>query len=227
MSRLLLAVILPCLVATTEPAEELTSSVRTRCAMNLIEIGTQILGYAQRTGGQLPSKLSEAFAGKIKEKGSCLTCPAMRPAITVGGFFPSYAYVNVVPGPRNLADAEGDILVFDSEPVHDGGRNVLLSDADEGGRFRVKYLKEADFQKMLAEQRKRWEQRGKKLEIVRQDLLPLDGLQPETSEEPGRTARGFFASFHFKAALIIVIMIVGAALLLVLLWKRGENSKKS
>ena len=226
MSRLLLAVILFCPTATTEPAEELTRSVRARCVMNLVEIGTEILAYAQKTGGTLPSKLSEAFADKIKEKGSCLTCPAVRPAITAGGFFPSYAYVNVVPGRRKLADAEGDILVFDSEPVHDGGRNVLLSDAEEEGRFRVKYLPEADFQKMLADQTARWEGKGKKLEIVRRDLLPLEGLQLETSEKPGRTARGFFASFHFKVALIIIVTIAAVVVLLALLAMQGRKPKE-
>ena len=47
--------------------------------------------------------------------------------------------------------------------------------------LRVEYMKEADFQKRLADQRARWEQKGRKLELLYDDFIPLRPIIGESA----------------------------------------------
>ncbi len=205
--------VLICLLASRSIAqqgyrpEETRYPLRARCAINLIEIGKHIQLFTLAREGILPSKLSEVFVDTSKGWWRCLVCPSAKPAIVEGGFYTSYAYVNVTPDGRKIEDCGEDILVFDAEPAHQNGRNVLFTN------MKVKYLEEPDFQKLLAKQRAKWEMQGKKLEIVRQDFIPLDETQLRNLNHERRS---FFSSVHSKIALAIMLAIAVVAAFLVL-----------
>ncbi|MFH1731820.1 MAG: hypothetical protein ABIF82_09245 [Planctomycetota bacterium] len=196
---------------------------RARCAMNLIELSARLGAFAAAHGGALPSKLSEALTGTDPERWRCLICPGARPAVVRGGFHPSYVYLNITPGGRKLETGAEDIVAFDSGPVHQDGRNVLLSTMD------VVYLSEAEFQTKLAAERQKWERAGKKVEFVRQDFIPLDDAQAEAMREdsaarPSGGWRALTGSVHFKIAVVLVIAIGVVAVLLALqARKRNET----
>ena len=194
---------------------------RAECGINLLQVSARLLQFAAAHDGALPSKLSDAFAGAEPAELRHLICPAARPNITNGKFCTSYAYVNITPGGRKIdADAE-DILAFDMEPVHEGGRNVLLT------TMRAVYMEETDFQKALVEQREKWEKLGKNMEIVTQDLFPLADEEALPAASDSEAAPGglsaFVASAHFKIAIVILIAIGIVLLLLVLQSKKNSS----
>ena len=172
---------------------------RARCGLNLVEIGKRLQTCVAEHGGEFPSKLSQVFIDLPTSDWGLLTCPAAAPAVVEGGFYPSYSYVAMTPEARRSSDGGEDIVAFDSAAVHEGGRNVLLSDLAT-----VQYLAEAEFEKRMAEQRARWEARGRKLDVIAQDLMPLRE----------RTGRPFFGSVHFK---IVATLLIAIAVVLVLL----------
>lgn len=191
---------------------------RAQCGVNLLELGARLRQFAAAHDGALPSKLSEAFADKDPAPLRGLICPAARPAVTNGGFYPAYAYVNITPGGRRIEGESEDILAFDAEAVHEDGRNVLLT------TMRVVYMKDADFQKALNAERARWEKAGKRMEIVDDDLIPLadpDALSASPEAESGGLS-AFLASAHFK---IVVVLVVAIGIILVLLVLRSRKSE--
>ena len=194
---------------------------RAECGINLLKIGARLQQFAAAHDGALPSKLSEAFEGAEPSELRHLLCPAAKPGVTIGGFYPSYAYVNITPGGRKIdADVE-DILAFDIEPVHEDGRNVLLT------TMRVVYMTEADFQKALIRQQAESEKAGKTMELVTQDLLPLaDGdALPAGSDAASGGLSAFVASAHFKITIVILIAI-GIVLLLLVLHSRKSPTAR-
>ena len=184
MIRLPVALAFACVLGAAGPVqqehrpEQTRYPLRARCALNLIELSQWLQTFAMARDGMLPAKLSEVFVDTSGGKWRCLVCPGTKAALVEGGLYPSYAYVNVTPGGRKLEIEQEDILAFDAEPVHQGGRNVLFSKDME-----VRYLEESEFQERLAEQRAKWEKRDKKLEVVRQDLIPLDESQAQIARE--------------------------------------------
>lgn len=97
------------------------------------------------------------------------------------------------------------MLVFDAEPVHQAGRNVLFSD------LRTRYLPESEFQVRLAEQKDRWDREGREYEIVWEDAIPL------TEEQYAGLRTGgprLLRSPHFviTVGLLIAIAVVLLAL---------------
>ena len=194
---------------------------RARCAMNLIELSARLGAFAAAHDGALPSKLSEALTGTDPDRWRCLICPAARPAVVKGGFHPSYVYLNITPGGRKLDAGAEDVVAFDSWPVHQDGRNVLLSTME------VVYLGEAEFQTKLAAARQNWEKLGKKVEFVRQDFIPLDDAQVEAMREDSaaKPSGGWSAltgSVYFKITAVIVIAI-GVVVVLLALQARKRN----
>jgi len=214
------AVVLVCLagsvVAAAPPqplvdAEELAASDRAQCAVNLIEIGRRIDAYAGSHDGALPNGLSELFAGEGPSVLRTLVCPAARPAVAKGGFYPSYLYVRTK-SDGTLDVADDDVLAFDAEPVHEDGHNALLVKGE------VVYLSRTAMRARLAEQRERWGKLGHELELAAPDLVPLDeeglGIVRERTGGPAGRWGAFFASGHFKiiVALVIAIGLVGVLL---------------
>lgn len=188
---------------------------RARCAMNLIELSARLGAFAAAHDGALPSKLSETLTGADPGRWRCLICPAARPAIVTGGFHPSYVYLGITPGGRKLDTGSEDILAFDSRPVHQDGRNVLLSTME------VVYLGEAEFQTKLAAERQKWEKLGKKVEFVRRDFIPLGDAQARAMREDSAAKSSgrwsaLTGSVYFKITAVIVIAIGVVALLLAL-----------
>ena len=198
---------------------------RAECGVNLLKVSAGLQAFAAAHDGALPSKLSEAFAGAERTELQNLICPAAKPKITEGGFYASYAYVNITPGGRKLDPDAEDILAFDTAPVHEDGRNLLLT------TMRAVYMEEADFQKALAEQRDKWEKLGKKMEIVTQDLIPLaagDPLPARPEIDPvADTNRwdAFVESSHFKIIIVVLIAIGFVLLLLVLQSKKNGDAQ--
>ncbi len=198
--------------------EETRYPLRARCAMNLLEVGEWLQIFALAKNGALPSKLSEAFVDTSGANWRCLVCPADAPEPVEGGFYTSYAYVNVAPGGRKLRENGKDILAFDAQPVHQGGRNVLFSNME------VRYLKEPEFQKLLAEERARFLKRGKTLEIVRQDFIPLTETQLRNFKPSGQS---FLGSVHFKITAAIVLAIGVVLVLLAMLRRKRRRATSS
>ncbi len=204
----------PAALADTEP-----SHLRTECALNLVEMSKRLNAFALTRNGGLPSKLSEAYIGAPRSALGELVCPSAKPDVVPGGFHPSYAYVNIVPGGWALQGKTADILVFDREPVHDGGRNVLLADLET-----VVHMKEADFQAALAEQQKRWKAQDKELVVVQDDFIPLrDPLDLRPVGAPSRSWRSLFSSIYFKVAATLVLAI--AAIVMILLLRERERGR--
>jgi len=193
---------------------------RAECALRLLQVGDVIQQYVLANDGRLPARLSEAFEGQVPQVGGALICPAMRPRVMGEHFRPSYHYI--APNGRTLAEIRGEILAFDAEPVHENGRNLLVSDADSGGRLQVIYLAEDAFQKQLAEQRTRTEQRGGEFHIIEDDLIPLKGLDP--SAPTPQTGGDLFASTHFRVVVGLLAGIVIVLVALMLLRSRDADA---
>ena len=224
MKRTLVAVCLACLVPAGVLAQEVQEGLapeetarplRAGCAMNLLEIAKMLELYATARDGAFPSRLSELFTEVSGGNSRCLVCPAASPQVVEGGFRPSYAYVDVVPGGRNIADGPDDIVAFDAEPVHEGGRNVLFSNFD------VEYMKDADFWETLTRQEEQWKEQGKTLNVVLDDLLPLTAGELRAMKAG---ATPFFDSVHFKIALLLVLAIIVLAAYLVILSLKRKSA---
>lgn len=192
--------------------------LRTECAVNLVEMGKRLHAFAVTRGGVLPSKLSEAYIGTSKSVLGELVCPSARPDVVPGGFRPAYACVNVAPGGWAMQERTADIFVFDREPVHDGGRNVLLADLET-----VVYMKEADFQAALVEQQRRWKLKDKELLVIEHDFIPLKDPLARRPAVSGRTWHSFFASVHFKIATTLMLAI--ATITIILLLRKRERDR--
>lgn len=207
---------------TSEPAglgEAESPRRRTECALNLAEISKRLHAFAVAHNGALPSKLSEAYVGTSASALGELICPSARPHVVPGGFYPAYAYVNILPGGQTTQKDTADILVFDREPVHDGGRNVLLADLET-----VAYMKETELQSALAEQQRRCQAEGKEFVVVQDDFIPLrDPRDLQPGGAMGTSRHSFFASVHFKIAAALVLAIAAIAVVLVL--RRRERSR--
>ncbi len=226
MRRLTTMLILACLCLAGSPAlllgeehrpEHTQYPLRAQCALNLMEAGKYLQVFALARDGMLPSRLSEAFADASDGSWRCLVCPADKLAVTQAGLRPSYAYAHIAPGGRKADDGEEDILMFDAQPVHEGGRNVLFSDMKA-----VRYLSEADFQKLLAEQAAKWREQGKRLEIVSEERIPLSERDRQALGREGRTGRD---ALYFGIVLGIVALILVVVLLLVLQSQKRRASQ--
>jgi hypothetical protein len=202
--------LLSSLAATPESVEHSPGRTlypdRAQCALNLLEVGRRLASYAGGHGGELPPKLSDAFTDADPKTLGCLACPGMAPMVFTGGFRVSYAYVRPKQGRLTRQEAGDDILVFDLEPVHEGGRNVLFANLE------VKHFEEAEFDRLLSDQRDRWTKRGRTLEVVRHDVIPLqdeDAIGTAVGEHgPGGGSR------HLRLAAILVAAILAVGLLL-------------
>jgi hypothetical protein len=204
------------------PPQETKRPERAQCGLNLLGILNEIQQYVLDHEGRLPAKLSDAFAGQAAQKGGCLACPSMMPRIINEGFIPSYDYV--APDGRTLVEARGDIIAYDAAPVHENGRNVLHSDPERDGRLGVTYLAEAKFQELLKAQRERWAKRGKKMNIITDDLIPLRGLDMDRPLPVAGPDRNMLGSRHFW---IVVALSAGIIIILVLqLIVRSRNARK-
>jgi hypothetical protein len=184
---------------------------RAACAMNLLDIGVRLLQYAGEHEGQLPAKLSDAFGAELKAEGGRLVCPSARPQVVPGGYSPSYGYV-AAPGKRLLEADPPVMLVFDGEPVHQDGRNVLSSNGE------VEFLAEEVFQKRLAEQLATL---GNGAKVVREeDVIPLTAEEMARSRGRGGPTWQPYATIALTAGIVIVV------LLLALRSKRGPARKE-
>jgi|GEM_PF-3355728 len=197
--------------------EETARPLRAGCAMNLLEIARMLQLHATARDGAFPSRLSELFTDVSGGNSRCLVCPAASPQVVEGGFRPSYSYVEVTPGGRNIADGPDDIVAFDADPVHEGGRNVLFSNFD------VAYMKDADFWKMLLRQEQEWNARGKTLNVVLDDFLPLSAGELSTLTA-GNASSSFFDSVHFRIALLLALAIIALAAYLVILSRKRKSA---
>jgi len=189
--------------------------LRARCALNLLDIGKALQTFALARDGMLPARLSELFVDTAGDRWRPLVCPATAPTPVEGGLYCTYAYVHAAPDGRELRPDARDVLAFDAEPLHQNGRNVLFSD------MQVEYVPETDFQKLLAAERAKWQERGKTLDIVRDDFIPL------TKEQLAALAasrRSFVQSFHFRVALALVLAIAAVAALLVHRSRRARSA---
>jgi prepilin-type processing-associated H-X9-DG protein len=182
------------------PAPEQTQfPKRAACAQNLLQIGVRLLMWSKDHDGQLPTRLSDVFGESLKTEGGLLVCPAAQPQVVPGGFSPSYGYV-VAPG-RRLFDAKPPLmLVFDGEPVHQGGRNVLFTDGD------VQYIADDIFQKKLTEQLATL---GEGAKVIREeDVIPLapDEVGPRWRKR-GLTWHAYATAALTAGILVIVILL--------------------
>ena len=198
---------------------ELAASDRAQCAVNLIEIGRRINAYAAAHDGALPDGLTELFAGEGPSALRTLVCPAARPAVAKGGFYPSYLYVRTKSDGK-LEVADDDVLAFDAEPVHEDGHNALLAKGE------VVYLSRTALRARLAEQRERWAKLGHELELAAPDLVPLDeaGLDTIRERTGGKASRwdAFFASGHFKI-IVVLLLAIGLVGVLLVLQRRKQS----
>ncbi len=191
--------------------------LRAQCALNLLDVGCGIQAFVLAHSGTFPSKLADAFrVDTASGNWRALICPATGPRFTDTGLIPSYAYLNLSPGRKDSDSAEDntDILVFDREPVHEGGRNVLLAD-----RRTVEYLTETEFQNRLAAQAAKWQKRSATQEVPSDDFIPLDRDQITGYQ---RAHVSFLHSMHFT---IIAVLLAAIALVSALLIMHSRRKK--
>ncbi len=223
--------------------EETRYPHRARCALNLLEIGQRVQTYVLARDGEYPPALSAVFAlpGTTGEEMQSLICPAARRRVSRDELVTNYAYVHLktppelppLSGPEDEPDEpdenepddpnadehnEADefepfIMVFDADPVHQQGRNVLFSDLE------VEYMPEAEFQALLAEQRYRFEREGREYEIVWEDSIALTEQQYRALRRP---APFHLRSPHFLITLGLLAAIAGVLLALAALKKKQQ-----
>ena len=115
--------------------------------------------------------------------------------------------------PDEAEEFEPFMMVFDAEPVHQQGRNVLFSDLE------LQYMPEAEFQALLAEQSHRFEREGREYEIVWEDSIALTEQQYRALRRP---APFHLRSPHFLITLGLLAAIAGVLLALASLKKRQQ-----
>ncbi len=223
--------------------EETRYPHRARCALNLLEIGQRVQTYVLARDGEYPPALSAVFAlpGTTGEEMQSLICPAARRRVSRDELVTNYAYVHLktppelppLSGPEDEPDEsnadepdepdadepdaaeefEPFIMVFDADPVHQQGRNVLFSDLE------LQYMPEAEFQALLAEQSHRFEREGRQYEIVWEDSIALTEQQYRALRRP---APFHLRSPHFLITLGLLAAIAGVLLALASLKKRQQ-----
>lgn len=118
------------------------------CSSNLRQIGLAIDNYRQAHAGNAPPTL-KVLVNEKQLTPECLRCPANQEEYIYRG------------GDVGKADNSALIVVYDRNPVHNGGRNILGNDVC------VHFTKEKDFQERIAndnEIRKRFNLKSKPAE---------------------------------------------------------------
>lgn len=191
---------------------------RAACAVHLLDVGKVLATYALAHDGALPEKLSVPYIVDMSSAGwTNLICPAKVPPLVNGGFYPSYVYV-FIEGRKAAAEPDS-IVAFDSEPLHEGGRNVLMGDLQN-----VRYLSESDFQAFLAAEQARVAATGKKLVLVTDDFVQLTQKEQSVLD---RQDKSLFQSAYFKLTLGIVVAIIATLIALFITRRRSTAVDKA
>jgi len=118
---------------------------KAKCMANLRQIGIGLVQYIDSVGEHrfLPPSLKALMDKEIITEPGVYVCPVDQTAAP--GWYCSYESIFDLTE-KKLTDRLplDTMMVWDSEPRHRGGRNVLFFDGH------VEYLREADFQKALA-----------------------------------------------------------------------------
>lgn len=175
---------------------------RAECALKLMHTG-KVLKTFVLARGQMPKKLADAHQPDLSSAGwEHLICPAGKADWSSEGFTASYSYFSVAIEKIK----SGDIIVFDSEPCHEGGRNALLSDLEA-----VVFFPEAEFQKKLGEQKARHDSEKVSYEISANDLIIVPASERPPSPAQKVLASGYFQICAALAAAIIAVLVIMSA----------------